>query len=85
MDTFENAEITVSIRHITRFLKSGISNGNSEVRIWQAEKKGGEEEEHRQLEGVLHFTQTQQTNMKNTMNKTCICAYTPFHKTTEIR
>ena len=24
MDTFENAELTASIRHIARFLKSGI-------------------------------------------------------------
>ena len=73
MDTFENAEITASVRHITWFLKSGISNGNSNVRIRQAEKQGGEEE-HTQLEGV-----------KNTMNKKCIYAYTPFHTTTEIR
>ena len=31
MDTLENAELTVSIRHIVRFLKSGIPIYNSEV------------------------------------------------------
>ena len=31
MDTLENAELTSSIRHIVRFLKSGILIYNSEV------------------------------------------------------
>ena len=53
MDALEKVELTVPIRHIARFLKSGIPKSQ----IWLAEK---EEEEQRLLQSILRFTQTQQ-------------------------
>ena len=55
MDTSEKAELTASIRHITIFLKLGIPIYNSDSRIRLAEKR---EEEYRQLQSVMRFTQT---------------------------
>ena len=53
MDALEKVELTVPIRHIARFLKSGIPTSQ----IWLAEKE--EEEEQRLLQSILRFTQTQ--------------------------
>ena len=55
MDALEKVELTVPIRHIARFLKSGIPKSQ----IWLAEKEE-EEEEQRLLQSILRFTQTQQ-------------------------
>ena len=57
MDTLEQAELSGSIRHIARFLKSGIPIYNAKSRIRLAEKQ--EKEEHRQLQSVLYSTRTQ--------------------------
>ena len=56
MDTLEKAELTTSIRRITIFLKSGIPIYNSRIQL--AKKREGKEEEHRQLQRVMRFTQT---------------------------
>ena len=48
----EKAELNASIRHIT-IPKSRIRMAGKQ------EGEGGEEEEHRQLQSVIHFTQTQ--------------------------
>ena len=50
--TLEKAEFTTSIRHIARLLKSRMPKS----RIRLGEKREGEEE-HGQLQSVLHFTQ----------------------------
>ena len=49
MDTLEKAELTVSVRHIAIFLKSGIPIYNSEDLdiAGRKKKKEGEEEDHR--------------------------------------
>ena len=54
MDTLEEAELIASIRHIAKFLKSGISIYNSGVPDKLVAK--WEEEEQRQLQNVLRFT-----------------------------
>ena len=59
MDTLEKAALDASICLIARFLKSGIPIYNSEVPDTAGRKKQKEEEEHRQLQIVLYFTQTQ--------------------------
>ena len=61
MGTLEKAEVTTSIHHIGRFLKSGIPSYNSEVpdTASRKTKEEEEEEEHRQLQSVILFTQTQ--------------------------
>ena len=46
MDTLEKAELTTSIRHNARILKSGIPIYNSEVQIQLEEKQ--QEDEHKQ-------------------------------------
>ena len=55
--TLENAQLTATIRHIARFLKSGIPIYNTVVQDTAGKKK--QQEEHRQLQSVLRFTQTQ--------------------------
>ena len=50
--TLEKAEFTTSIRHIARLLKSRMPKS----RIRLVEKREGEEE-HGQLQSVIHFTQ----------------------------
>ena len=57
MDTLEKAEPTASIRCIGRFIKSGRPIYNSEVPDTAGKKQ--KEEEHRQVQSVLRFTQTQ--------------------------
>ena len=57
MDTLEKAELTASIRCIGRFIKSGRPIYNSEVPDTAGKKQ--KEEEHRQVQSVLRFTQTQ--------------------------
>ena len=52
MDTLEKAELTASICHIARFLKSGIPVYILEVPDTAGRKKQEEEEEHRQLQSV---------------------------------
>ena len=61
MDTLEKAEFTPSICHIVIFLKSGIPIYNSEIpdMAGRKEEKEKEKEEHRQLQSVMWFTQTQ--------------------------
>ena len=58
MDTLENAELTATIRHISRFFNQEYQFTILRSQTWQAEKQE-EEEEHRQLQSVLCFTQTQ--------------------------
>ena len=55
LDTLEKSELHALIRHIAKFLKSGIPASKS--RIQPTEKQ--QEEEHKQLQIVLCFTQTQ--------------------------
>ena len=57
VDTLEKAELIASVWHIVRFLKSGILIYNSEVPDMTGRRR--REEEHRQLQSVLRFTQTQ--------------------------
>ena len=57
MDTLEKAELTASICRV-RFLKSGMPIYNSQVQDKIGQKQG-EYEEHRQLQSVMHFMQTQ--------------------------
>ena len=57
MDTLENAELTALICHVARFLKSGIPIYNSEVQDMAGKKQ--EEKEHKQLQSVLRFPQSQ--------------------------
>ena len=59
MYILEKAEFIASIRHIARFLKSDLPVTVLKSRIRVAEKQE-EEEEHRQLQSVFCFTQTQQ-------------------------
>ena len=56
INTSERVEVTASIRHIERFSKSGLAIYNSEVPETVGRKKG---EEHRQLQSVMYFMQTQ--------------------------
>ena len=59
MDTLEKPELTTSIRHIARFLKSEIPIYNMESQLRLAEKQEQEGEEQGQLQSVMGFTQTQ--------------------------
>ena len=61
IDTLKKAKLTISIRHIARFFKSGILIHNSEIRdtAGRKTKREGGEEEHRQLQSIMRFTQTQ--------------------------
>ena len=57
MDTLKLVEPPASSRYIARFFKSGIPIYNSKVSGTLAEKR--EEADHRQLQSVMHFMQTQ--------------------------
>ena len=57
MDTLEKAELIASVCHVARFLKSGVPIYNSEV-LDTAGRKTRRRSEDRQLQSVLHFTQT---------------------------
>ena len=59
MNNLEKTELTTSIYYIVRFLKSGILIYNSKSWIPLAEKREEEEKEHRQLQSVTCFMQTQ--------------------------
>ena len=61
MNTLENTELTALIRHIAIFLKSEIPIYNSEVPDTAGKKREEEvvEEENRELQGAMRFTQTQ--------------------------
>ena len=59
MDSLEKSELTVSIRHVAIFLKSVITIYNSKVPADMAGRKTKEEEEHRELQSILRFMQTQ--------------------------
>lgn len=80
MDTLEKAELTVSILHIARFLKSGIKICHFEVIPDTTDRKTRRREEHRQLQSVLRFKQTRkvkyyqtqkQQKRKNKIRKLC--------------
>ena len=59
-NTFEKAELTTSACNIDRFSKSIITIYNSKVSDSSGRKLGRNgEEKHRQLQSVMHFTQTQ--------------------------
>ena len=58
MNTLEKPELTVSVSYIDIFSKLGTLIYKSEVPNL-AGRKREEEEEHRQLQSVMHFTQTQ--------------------------
>ena len=86
MDILKKTELPASICHIAIFSKSGIPIYNSDVWIQMAETR--EEEEHRQLQSVMRFTQTQLTsnvqdlksNIKHNYLTGKLCNYlrTPF-------
>ena len=56
MNTLEKAELTSSVHHIEIFK---IRNTDLQFRIRMAEKQEGREKEHRRLQSVVHFPQTQ--------------------------
>ena len=59
MDTLEKAELTTSICHIGRFLKSGIPMYNSTVLDMASRKTTEEgEEERRQLQSIMFHANT---------------------------
>ena len=60
MDSLKKTEITSSIRHIARFLKSEIDLPFRSPEYRKTEKQ--QEEEHRQLQSVLRHANA--TNMK---------------------
>ena len=58
-DALQKAELTALIRHIARFLISGIPIYNSEFPYTAGRKTTTTRKEHRQLQSVLRVTQTQ--------------------------
>ena len=57
MDTLEKDELTASICHISRFLKSGIPiMAFPKSRIRLTEKRDEREEKQKQLQSLLRFT-----------------------------
>ena len=58
METLEKAELTTSICHIGRFLKSGIPIYNSKVPDMANRKTAEEEQEQRQLHSIMFHANT---------------------------
>ena len=56
MDALEKAELIASIRHIERYLKSGIPIYNTEVPDTAGKREEEGEEEYRQLQSVIRFS-----------------------------
>ena len=56
MNTLEKAELTSSVHHIEIFK---IRNTDLQFQIRLDEKREGREKEHRRLQSVVHFPQTQ--------------------------
>ena len=67
METLEKAKPTASVRNIGRFLKSWITICNFKVPDTAGTKtRKRRKEEHRQLQSVTHFTQTQKVIVART-------------------